>query len=269
MPHKSPLQSVHLLGCNKGSLSLNELMNLCTLLSKKVESLKSKLKQTKQTYNAALTKLIKRVKKLERTIKTSQVKRRAKVVIFDDEEVEEDPSYQGRSLIEELDLDAKTSLVHPHAVDQGRINDTQINDKLEEQLGVFSVATALADAATRRQSVENVKIYTKRRKEVSTVGISTADISTARVNAKDRGKAIMHESEPQKKIKKRVQEQISVDEEFAKKVFEEEQVKFNAEQEARFKAQQQQQRIDFEIALKLQKQLEEREAVTAKVHDID
>ncbi|GJZ71211.1 hypothetical protein Tco_0635062 [Tanacetum coccineum] len=241
MPHESPLQSVHSLGRDKGSLSLNELMNLCTLLSKKVESLKSKLKQTKQTYNAALTKLIKRVKKLEQTIKTSQVTRRAKVVISDDEEDEEDTSNQGRSLIEELDLDAGISL-----------------------LGVFSAATALADTARRRQCVENAQIYTRRRREVS-----TADISTAGVKAKDKGKAIMHESEPPKKIKKRVQAQISVDEELAQKVFEEEQAKFNAEREARFKAQQEQERIDFETALKLQKQLEEREEVTAKVHDID
>ncbi|GJZ70537.1 hypothetical protein Tco_0634087 [Tanacetum coccineum] len=54
------------------------------------------------TYNAALTKLIKRVKKLEQTIKTNQARRRAKVVISDDEEAEEDPSNQGRSLIKEL-----------------------------------------------------------------------------------------------------------------------------------------------------------------------
>ncbi|GJY36247.1 hypothetical protein Tco_0421625 [Tanacetum coccineum] len=61
----------------------------------------------------------------------------------------------------------------------------------------------------------------------------------------------MHESEPPKKIKKRVQVQMSVDEELAKKVFEEEQARFNAEQEARFKAEQEQERIDFETALEL------------------
>ncbi|GKF49486.1 hypothetical protein Tco_0142737, partial [Tanacetum coccineum] len=102
MPHESALQSVHSLGRDEGSLSLNELTDLCTSLSKKVESLESELKQTKQTYHAALTKLIKRVKKLEQTIKTSQARRRAKVVISDDEEAEEDPFNQGRSLTEEL-----------------------------------------------------------------------------------------------------------------------------------------------------------------------
>ncbi|GJW12545.1 hypothetical protein Tco_1578372 [Tanacetum coccineum] len=67
MPHESPLQSVYSLGHDKGSLSLNELMDLCTSLSKKA-------------------------KKLEQTIKTRQAKRRAKVVISVDEEAEEDHS---------------------------------------------------------------------------------------------------------------------------------------------------------------------------------
>ncbi|GJW65576.1 hypothetical protein Tco_0117460, partial [Tanacetum coccineum] len=253
MPHESPLQSVHSLRRDEGSLSLNELMDLCTSLSKKVESLESKLKQTKQTYNVGLTKLIKRVKKLEQTIKTSQARRRAKVVISDDEEAEEDPSYQGRSLIEELDLDDRISLVPPHAEDHG------------------SAATALADAVRRRISVENVQTYIRRSGGVSTDSrlVSTADISTtnevdstASVKAKDKGKAIVQESEPPKKIKKRVQVQMSIDEELAKKVFEEEQAKAKVEQE--------QQKFDFKTALELQRQLDEREEVAAReAHDID
>ncbi|GJZ71684.1 putative ribonuclease H-like domain-containing protein [Tanacetum coccineum] len=231
-----------------GSLSLNELTDLCTSLSKKVESLESELKQTKQTYRAAFTKLIKRVKKLEQTIKISQARRRAKVVISDAEKDEEDPSKQGRSLIGELDLDAGISLVPPHAAYQGRIDDIQISDQPEEQLSVFS-------AARRRQSVENVQTYTRRSILVSTVDVSTASElgSTAGVKAKDKEKAIMQESEPPKKIKKRVQVQMSVDEELDKKVFEEEQAKFKAEH--------QQEKSDFETALELQKQLDEREEV--------
>ncbi|GKD29050.1 hypothetical protein Tco_1239828 [Tanacetum coccineum] len=151
-------------------------------------------------------------------------------------EAEEDPSNQGRSLIEELDLDAGISLVPSHAANQGRIDDTQITRRI--------------------QSDENVQTYTKRRIEVST----------------DNGKAIMHESEPPKKIKKRVQVKMSVDEELAKNVFKEEQARLNAEHEARFKAEQEQERNDFETALELQKQLDEREEVAAKVdqaHYID
>ncbi|GKE16217.1 hypothetical protein Tco_1423794, partial [Tanacetum coccineum] len=58
----------HLLRSDEGSLTLNELMVLCTSLSKKVESLESYLKQTKQTYGTAYTKLIMKVKKLEHKI---------------------------------------------------------------------------------------------------------------------------------------------------------------------------------------------------------
>ncbi|GJT65622.1 hypothetical protein Tco_1017102 [Tanacetum coccineum] len=55
---------------------------------------------------------------------------------------------------------------------------------------------------------------------------------------------------------------MSIDEELAKKVFEEEQAKAKAEQE--------QQKFDFETALELQRQLDEREEVVAKeAHDID
>ncbi|GJX92078.1 hypothetical protein Tco_0345404 [Tanacetum coccineum] len=104
---------------------------------------------------------------------------------------------------------------------------------------------------------------------VSTLRVSTAkDISGAETlvyirrsasKAKNKGKAIMQESEPPKKIKKRVQVQMSIDEELAKRVFEEEQARFNVEQEARSKAKQEQERIDFETALELQKKLDERE----------
>ncbi|GJW54367.1 hypothetical protein Tco_0098452 [Tanacetum coccineum] len=244
---------------------------LCTSLSKKVESLESELKQTKQTYSTALTKLIKRVKKLEQTIKTSQARRRAKVVISDAEEDEEDPSKQGRSLIEELDMDAGISLVPPHVADQGRFDDTQVSDQPEEQLGVFSAAKVLADAAEQRRDVENVQTYTRRRRAVSTGsgGVSTASelVSTAGVKAKDKGKAVMQESEPPKKIKKRVQVQMSIDEELAQKVHEEEQARFNAEQEAKFKAEQEQERLDHETAMKIQEELDaaERQRM-AQVH---
>ncbi|GJY79757.1 hypothetical protein Tco_0485558, partial [Tanacetum coccineum] len=78
MPHESPLHSVHSLGRNEGSLSLNELTDLCTSLSNKVQSLETKLKETKQTYNFTLIQLIRRVKKLEHIVKASKSRRRAR-----------------------------------------------------------------------------------------------------------------------------------------------------------------------------------------------
>ncbi|GJU92447.1 hypothetical protein Tco_1304870 [Tanacetum coccineum] len=100
MLHHSPLPGGHTHGSDKGSLPLHELMILCIKLSNKAEILETKLNQTKQIYGDAFTKLIKKVKKLEQTIQTSQDRRRAKIVVSNNEENEEDPSKQGRSLIE-------------------------------------------------------------------------------------------------------------------------------------------------------------------------
>ncbi|GKB83148.1 putative ribonuclease H-like domain-containing protein [Tanacetum coccineum] len=92
IPHESPLHNVYLFGCDEGSLSLSELTILCTNLSNKVTSLEAELAQTKQTYDTALTKLIKKVKKLEQTVKSTQARRRFRIVVSDDEEEEEEPT---------------------------------------------------------------------------------------------------------------------------------------------------------------------------------
>ncbi|GJV23411.1 hypothetical protein Tco_1376106 [Tanacetum coccineum] len=104
MPHDSPLPRGNTLGSNEGSMTQQELMVFCTTLSKKVESLETDLKQTKQIYGAAYTRLIKKVKKLEKTAKSSQARRRARIVISDDEDDLDDPSKQGRK-IAEIDQD--------------------------------------------------------------------------------------------------------------------------------------------------------------------
>ncbi|GJW85489.1 retrovirus-related pol polyprotein from transposon TNT 1-94 [Tanacetum coccineum] len=147
-------------------------------------------------------------------------------VISDAEEDEENPSKQGRSLIKELDLDAGISLMQ----------------------------------LKQRRYIENVQTYTRRRRAVSTGrgGVSTASrvVSTAGVKAKDKGKGVMQESEPLKKIKREFKVQMSIDEELAQKVHEEEQTRFNAEQEAKFKAEQEQERLDHEAAMKIQEELD-------------
>ncbi|GKC34216.1 hypothetical protein Tco_1046600, partial [Tanacetum coccineum] len=78
-------------------------------------SLENELKNTKKIYGTANTKLAKRVKKLEKQVKTGKASRRTKIVLSEDEVVGVDSSQQGRSLIEELDMDAGISLVPPHA----------------------------------------------------------------------------------------------------------------------------------------------------------
>ncbi|GJT06503.1 hypothetical protein Tco_0840965 [Tanacetum coccineum] len=89
-------------------------------------------------------------------------------------------------------------------------------------------------------------------------------VNIKRSAVKDKGKAIMQESEPPKKIKKREMIQIGHDEELAQKL--------HAEELAKSTARQEQEKYDFEKALELQKQLDEREEVASKssqAHDID
>nr|GEV61241.1 hypothetical protein [Tanacetum cinerariifolium] len=198
MPHDSPLQSVHSLGRDEGSLSLNELTVLCTSLSTKVQSLENELQQTKKVYTSALTKLILRVKKLERIVNTSKARRKARIVISEDEDAE-DPSKQRRSLIEELDMDVDISLVPPHAADQGRkTDDTQVSGQPDDQLGVFSAAKVLVDAAEQGRSVGNVQTYTRQRTRLNTSStlVSTASemVNTVGLKARDKAQKL-HEEE--------------------------------------------------------------------------
>ncbi|GJU35805.1 hypothetical protein Tco_1184159 [Tanacetum coccineum] len=103
---------------------LNELMDLVTQLTTKVGSLENELMNTKKVYGSALTKLVNRVKKLEKQVKTGTTRRGTKIVFSEDEAVEEDSSKQGRSLINELDMDADFSLVPPH--------DAEIQEKISD-----------------------------------------------------------------------------------------------------------------------------------------
>ncbi|GJZ56562.1 hypothetical protein Tco_0611755 [Tanacetum coccineum] len=80
---------------------------------------------------------------------------------------------------------------------------------------------------------------------------------------KDKGKAIMQEFEPLKKIMKKEMIQIGHDEELAQKL--------HAKELAKDTARQEQEKYDIEKALELQKQLDEREKVVAKsqAHNIN
>ncbi|GKG45338.1 hypothetical protein Tco_0495416, partial [Tanacetum coccineum] len=117
-------------------------------------------------------------------------------------------------------------------------DDTQVSGKPEEQLGVFSATKILADASEQGGSAKNVQTYTRKRKEVSTGNsrvstasrlVSTGDVSTASrldstagVKTMDKGKTVIQESKLPKKIKRRVQVQMSVDQELAQKLLKEE-----------------------------------------------
>ncbi|GJT15288.1 hypothetical protein Tco_0873994 [Tanacetum coccineum] len=121
-----------------------------------------------------------KVKSLEdelRFQKSKSKRRRLTLVTSEDEEdlVAEDPSKHGRSLIGEMDLDARISLVPPHVEVQGRNVDTTADD--------LTLAETLMEI---RKSA-----------------------------AKDKGKAKIDETESPRKMKQRERAQISRDEEVA------------------------------------------------------
>ncbi|GKF56423.1 hypothetical protein Tco_0166763 [Tanacetum coccineum] len=94
-PNESPLHVVHSHGSDEGSLKLNELTNLVTKLFERFRVLEDDLTKTKHTYSSdAFTKLILRIKKLEATVKTGKARKRARVVLSEDEE--DDSSKHGR-----------------------------------------------------------------------------------------------------------------------------------------------------------------------------
>ncbi|GJV79410.1 hypothetical protein Tco_1515280 [Tanacetum coccineum] len=206
-------------------------------------------------------------------VKTGKARRKARIVISEDEDAIEDSSKQGRKIFD-IDTDPKISLVQPQQ-DMEYNFDATVSIPVttaELEINTANIAVSTADAVVTTASAS---ISTVSPPRVSTAeDISGAEtlvyIRRSASKANDKGKAIMQESEPPKKIKKRVQVKMSVDEELANKVFEEEQARFNAEHEARHKAEQEQERFDFETTLELQRQLDEREEVTAKeAHDID
>ncbi|GJT04822.1 putative ribonuclease H-like domain-containing protein [Tanacetum coccineum] len=169
------LMGVHSLRRDEGSLSLSELMVLCTNLSNKVTSLEAELAQTKQTYSTALTKLIKKVKKLEQTVKSTQARQRIRIVVSDDEEGLEDPSKQGRK-ITEIDQDPSISLVQ----DEGT---SWIQEDIEIQEKISDDTEVVLKVEEPTELVEDKGSGEKGEKEVSTVGAEHStvipEVSTA------------------------------------------------------------------------------------------
>ncbi|GJU53159.1 hypothetical protein Tco_1226873 [Tanacetum coccineum] len=141
-----------------------------------VESLETDLKQTKQIYGSAYTTLIKKVKKLEKIAKSSQARRRAKIVVTDDEDDLEDPSKQGRKIA---------------AIVQDPVSTVEKDVSTAEPFSTAGAAVTTASVA--------VSIVSPTRN----TGVSTAnDITMAEIMVyirksvvKDKGKGKMVESE--------------------------------------------------------------------------
>ncbi|GKD52580.1 hypothetical protein Tco_1281556 [Tanacetum coccineum] len=162
-------------------------MDLITKLTDRVEVLENDLQQTKKVYSSALTKLILRVKKLEKKVKTNKSRRRARIVISEDEDAEEDSSKQGRK-ISNIDKDPTISLVHP---EQDMEYDFDVSTT--EGFTTASVPVTTASATP----------------EVSTTATNLVYIRRSAEKRKDKGKAIMKEDESVQKKARQEQEVVA------------------------------------------------------------
>ncbi|GJY88632.1 hypothetical protein Tco_0503260 [Tanacetum coccineum] len=243
-PRDSPLPRVNTLGSDKGSMTLQELTVLCTTLSKKVESLEADLNQTKQVYGAAYTELIKKVKRLEKTVKTSHSRRRAKIVVLDNEEASEDSSKQGM-MIKEIDQDAGITFI--------TLTPTQGKDQPKDQLRVFSAAKILVDAAKT-----NVHTYTRRRSAVSTgsgeISIASRLFSTAEESVSTAGASMpVSTAGMVQEVNISIPSPVVIKDKGKGKI-----EKYKDEQIKRTKLQQEQDRLGHEATVRLQEELDEK-----------
>ncbi|GKC98525.1 hypothetical protein Tco_1168800, partial [Tanacetum coccineum] len=144
------------------------------------------------------------VKKLEKTVKSTQARRKTKIVVSDDEEDLEDYSKQGRK-IADIDQDSDISLVHHDADIKGRYEDISTVDLNISTTKPVSTAGAAVTTAS-----------------ITTAGITTTGVSTAEPS---KGKMVELEKPSKKK------DQVKADEELAKRLKEEMQAEL--EEEAR------------------------------------
>ncbi|GKC84429.1 hypothetical protein Tco_1140146, partial [Tanacetum coccineum] len=223
-PYDSPFHVVHSHRSDEGSLKLNELTNLITKLSERIGVLEDDLRKTKKTYSSAFTNLILRVKKLEARVKIRKARKRAKVVLSeDDEDVEDDSSKQGRKL-SDAEVQEKASTETEPIIQE--VTPTEvIQDQESSEKGSAKVSTAGATKGTASE----VPVVSTVEEKFSTAGrtVTYRRSSEEKRTRKDKRKAITTEYEPKKKSKKEIeQERLS----FAEAIRLEEQM--NEEQRA-------------------------------------
>ncbi|GJW55835.1 hypothetical protein Tco_0099920 [Tanacetum coccineum] len=173
-PHDSPLHAVHSHGSDEGRLQLNELMNLVTKLSDRIGALEGS-------------------KKLESQLKTRKARRKARVVLSDDEVIQDDSSKQGRKLSKE-EVQEKASIETKLFIQEVTLTEViQAQEGSEKESDEVSIAGAKKGTAS-----EEAPIVSTSEVNLSTAGqtVTYSRRSAEKRSRQDEGKAIMIESEP-------------------------------------------------------------------------
>ncbi|GJR72727.1 hypothetical protein Tco_0085092 [Tanacetum coccineum] len=165
------------------------------------------LRKTKKTYSSAFTKLILRVKKLEARVKIGKPRKKAKVVLSeddeDDEDVQDDSSKQGRKL-PDAEVQEKASTETEPFIQE--VTPTEvIQDQGSSEKGSAEISTAGATKGT----ASKVPVVSTVEEDISTAGriVTYRRRSEEQRIRKDKGKVIMTESEPKKKSKKELEQE--------------------------------------------------------------
>ncbi|GKE61021.1 hypothetical protein Tco_1511388 [Tanacetum coccineum] len=184
IPHDSPLHIVHSHGSD--------------------EVLEDDLRKTKKTYSSAFTKLIQRVKKLEARVKIGKARRRAKVVLSeDDKDVEDDSSKQGRKLTDaEVQEKARTET-------EPFIQEVTPTEVIQDQRSSEKRSAEVSTAGATKGTASEVPVVSTAEENISTAGrtVTYKRRSEDKRTRKDKGKAIMIEYEPKKKTKKELEQE--------------------------------------------------------------
>ncbi|GJS82433.1 hypothetical protein Tco_0748974 [Tanacetum coccineum] len=232
MPYDLPLPGGHIPGSDEGSITLNELTVL--------------------------------LKKLEHKVKSSKSKRRAKIMIFDDEDYQEDPSKHGRK-IAQIDEDEGITLVQMSAQTQGR-HEHDFEEPDFEFTAPEEDYTAKPDISIANipVSIAGPEVSTAS-PEVRTAAESLVYIRRSAAKRKDKGKANMKEAEPvQEKTKLQLETTaeslVYIRRRAAKRKDKSKAIMKEAEPvQKKTKLQLEQERLELEEALRLQEQLDEEE----------
>ncbi|GKB01282.1 hypothetical protein Tco_0829326 [Tanacetum coccineum] len=107
--------------------SMEELDELVTKLSERIGVLEDDLRKTKKTYNSAFTKLILKVKKLEARVKIGKARKRAKVVLSEDDEDVEDEFLSKQVTPTEVIQDQESSEKGSAGATKGTASEVPVN----------------------------------------------------------------------------------------------------------------------------------------------
>ncbi|GKA49633.1 hypothetical protein Tco_0742706, partial [Tanacetum coccineum] len=229
-PYDSPLPGVNTPRSDEGRLKLEELIAMCTKLSKQVLDLEKK----KDAQAVEILKLKKRVKKLERQRKSSISHPRRRIYryveSFDYDLDEEDASKQERisdktkpmfkdSDFDDLDdlIDEGMDFVQEKDVEnQGKIcaDDTEVVKGSGDTKAVNTAGEGVSTASVPETTLIKMKEEKAKEKGFSSKDIEDSSrpirsITTLQplptIDPKDKGKGILQETEPVEKTKKKVQ----------------------------------------------------------------